>query len=238
MSTESERALYSTTQLEQELKGIEEIIEEQEVSHTNIRQILSKCSEISSIAQEASFKDGDVGKWLDIFLRAERTIIKLLPQFGYLLPSEDLINQIVETTAQEEGHTLLTSLLEKFPFAIRTTHNPHLYLPLLKQVEKVYGQSSHPVEQDVRHEWGHFGRYLAQANSFNYEPETKEETKLCIIFNVTKEGYLGVQPFIEQDQSRLTWAERKEVAWNDEELGDMSDGDRAQKKFLEENSEE
>ncbi len=182
--------------------------------------ILKVCNKISERSQNVDV-EMNVHDSLELFLKAETLVLHLLRQYkDSQLPLSEDVEQL-SLVKDSEKWKILSELRKKYPFAVRSVHNPHLYLPLLQKTVETYGQTENPVELDWRHELGHFSRYVSQKNGNNFQKESEKTFNfLCILDR--EADYLGYQPAIQLDESKLTVLERIDVV---RELGDLSNGD-------------
>lgn len=190
------------------------------VTEAEAVQILGVCDKMSKQSQNVDL-ELDVRDSIAVFLNSEQLILYLLLEFkDTTLPSSEEVRQLT-LLPHTDRLMQFASLRQKYPYAVRTVHNPHLYLPFLQETIKVYGETKHPVELDWKHELGHFSRYLSQINGQNFQKETEEEFEFLYILH--RDGdYLGYQPAVRQNESKLTIKERIDVV---NEVGDLSEGD-------------
>lgn len=219
MHIEQDNNLYLS--LKEEISKLKDDLNKT-VTSVKAQEVLDFCNYVNKEVQSKMLLASNA-ETLTLLLEAEELAYRVLPLFTENLPSVGEIENLVNATGAKR-HKLLAQIREKYPYAIRSVHNPHLYLPLLKRMNKVYGESSHPVEKDMRHETGHFSRQLAQKNAPNFTPQNEMNTEFLAIIHREGNG-LAFQPAIIQDESALTPAERLAVT---NETGDLSIGDKAE----------
>lgn len=163
------------------------------LTSANVKEALEFCNHVNKIVQSRT-PLGSNPETIQLLLEAEEMAYQFLPLFTENLPSADEVDNAVRANG-EKRRRLFALLREKYPYAIRSVHNPHLYLPLLKSMNKVYGETAHPVEKDMRHETGHFSKQLAQKNAPNFTPNNEQNTEFLAIIHHEGNG-LAFQPAI------------------------------------------